>query len=217
MNALIIVDVQNDFLPGGNLEVPNSGHIIEVINRLQLQFELVVATQDWHPRNHISFATNHPDKLPFDNIMIGGMEQTLWPNHCVQNSSGADFPNTLHTEKIEAIFRKGTNPDMDSYSAFFDNGHFKRTGLAGYLVDKDINHLYFCGLAADLCVYFSIVDAINEDFICTLIVDATYPLNKHQFENVLNDLSKRGVNIVESQEINFNNLHEVQPPPVHFS
>jgi nicotinamidase/pyrazinamidase len=121
MKTLIIVDVQNDFMPGGRLEVPESNRIIPVINRIQNYYDLIVATQDWHPINHKSFASNHPVRKPFDTIMLNGIKQTLWPDHCVQGSEGAAFHPGLETNRISAIFRKGMDPEIDSYSGFYDN------------------------------------------------------------------------------------------------
>lgn len=201
MRTLIIVDVQNDFLPGGSLPVPGSDSIIRVINNLQEKFDLIVATQDWHPANHMSFASNHPGKKPFDEINLGGMKQILWPDHCIQGTSGAEFHPELKTNRIEAIIRKGMDPDIDSYSGFFDNGHKKNTGLAGYLREKGSSDLYFCGLAADYCVQFTIKDAVNEGFSAKLISDATWPLNKVEFTTVETELQKMGVKLVKGDNI----------------
>src|SRR5690606_2099670 len=128
MRALIIVDIQNDFVTGGKLEVPNGEQIIPLVNMLSEKFDLVVATQDWHPQDHKSFASNHPGKAPFEKIMLEGLEQVLWPDHCVQGSRGADFHPQLQMDRVEAIFRKGMTTTIDSYSGFFDNGHKKATG-----------------------------------------------------------------------------------------
>lgn len=122
MKALIVVDLQNDFVPGGSLAVPRGNEIIPLVNRIQEKFDLVVATQDWHPKNHMSFASNHPGKNVFDTIILGGMEQVLWPDHCLQGEKGAMFVKGFDERRVEAIFRKGTDPEIDSYSGFFDNG-----------------------------------------------------------------------------------------------
>lgn len=195
MKTLIIVDVQNDFLPGGSLEVPKGDVILPVINRIQPEFDLIVATQDWHPLQHKSFASQHEGKKPFENITLNGMEQTLWPDHCVQGSWGAEFPPGLKTERVEAIFRKGVDPEIDSYSAFYDNGHKRTTGLAGYLRDKGAGELFFCGLAADICVYYTISDALKEGFNCSLVENATYPLYPEQFKNIRAELVDAEVRI----------------------
>ncbi len=198
MKTMIIVDVQNDFTAGGVLEVPGGDGIIEPINRIQGKFELVIATQDWHPPDHASFASNHDGKRPFDVIDLHGMKQTLWPDHCVQGSDGADFHPGLKTDRIEAIFRKGMTREIDSYSGFYDNGHLKSTGLAGYLREKGAADLYFCGLAADICVYFTIMDAMAEGFSATLIEDATCPLDEEDNERKRRELREQGVDIIRS-------------------
>ncbi|GLB51517.1 bifunctional pyrazinamidase/nicotinamidase [Neptunitalea chrysea] len=201
MKALVIIDVQNDFIPGGNLAVPHGYEVIPVINELQKKFDLVVATQDWHPENHASFVSQHEEHNVFDTIDLNGIEQILWPVHCVQNTEGAEFHKDLHTAKIEAIFRKGTNPEIDSYSGFYDNAHLKSTGLTGYLKDKGVTELYFTGLAADFCVYFSTKDAIREGFKSYLIEDATRAISEEDFENAKQDLINNGGAILKSFEI----------------
>jgi nicotinamidase/pyrazinamidase len=197
MKALIIIDVQNDFLPGGNLAVPEGDLIIPVINRIQNQFELVIATQDWHPKNHISFASNHSGKKPFEEINIKGGTQKLWPEHCVQGSKGANFPINLNLDRVEAIFRKGTNPLIDSYSAFFDNQHQKKTGLDGYLISKGIKDIYFAGLAGDICVFYSVKDALDFDFNVHLIKNAAMPIEKEKYKEIIEELKRFGVAIDE--------------------
>lgn len=198
MRALVIIDVQNDFIPGGALAVPEGEKIVELINELQEKFDLVIATQDWHPEDHSSFAVNHPEKKEFEKITWNGREQVLWPVHCLQNSWGAKLHPDLKTSKIEAIFRKGTNPEIDSYSAFYDNGHEKTTGLAGYLKEKGVDELYFCGLAAEICVYFSVMDALEEGFDSTIIEDATRALNPSDFENAKKNIVEKGGKITNS-------------------
>ncbi len=200
MKTLIIIDAQNDFMPGGALEVKNGDEIIPVINKLQPKFDLVIATQDWHPKQHSSFASNH-GKKPFSQIEVKGMKQTLWPDHCIQGSKGADFHSELNTNCIEAIFRKGMDPDIDSYSGFFDNGHKKNTGLSGYLRERDAREIYFCGLAADICVYFSLKDALKLDFNVHLIDDATKPLDEDTFEKQKKELRSKGVEILKSDDV----------------
>jgi nicotinamidase/pyrazinamidase len=201
MKALVIVDAQIDFMPGGALAIENGDSIVPVINKLLPKFELVVATQDWHPANHASFASNHQGKKPFDIIELFGMDQVLWPDHCVQGTKGAEFHPEMETLKITAIFRKGINPEIDSYSGFFDNSHLHSTGLAGYLREKGANELYFCGLAADICVYFTIIDALNEGFKAVLIEDATCPLNPDEFVKIRKELQDKGVEIIQSSMI----------------
>lgn len=200
MNTLVIVDVQNDFMPGGSLEVPRGDIIVPLINRLQKYFDLVVATQDWHPQVHKSFASNHLNKKPFDEIDLNGIKQILWPDHCVQGSKGAEFHPDLEINKIAAIFRKGMDPETDSYSGFYDNGHRISTGLSGYLKDKGTSEIFFCGLAADICVYYTIKDSLKEGFSTTLIEDASLPLSINVFTGIKNELTKSGVRIINSEE-----------------
>ncbi len=201
MKALIIIDIQNDFIPGGALPVPKGNEIIPVVNEMQDKFGLIVATQDWHPQNHRSFASQHKGKKPFEEGEVGGINQVLWPDHCVQNLQGAEFHPELKTDKIEAIFRKGTNPEIDSYSGFYDNGHKKSTGMAGYLREKGATDLYFCGLAADVCVYFSIKDALNEGFSASLIEDATRALDDEKFAEMKKELQKLGMKPAKSDTL----------------
>ena len=153
--ALIIVDMQNDFVPGGALGVPDGASVIPVINRLQQLFELVVATQDWHPMEHGSFARNHPGKNAGETIDLNGLPQMLWPVHCVQNTSGAAFVPGLKTERVAQVFQKGTDPEVDSYSGFFDNGRRKSTGLENYLRARTIGEVFVVGLATNICVKYT--------------------------------------------------------------
>jgi len=201
MKTLIIIDPQNDFMPGGSLSVPNGDEIIPIVNKLQEKFDLVIASQDWHPTGHASFASSHKGKNEFETIDLNGIEQVMWPEHCVQNTDGAEFHKDLETAKIEAIFRKGTNPEIDSYSAFYDNQHLKSTGLAGYLKEKKANDLYFCGLAAEICVHFTAKDAIKEGFKATVIEDAVRALNSEDFEKAKAELKELGGKIISSEAI----------------
>lgn len=201
MKTLVIVDVQNDFTPDGSLEVPGGDKIVPVINQIQKKFDLVIATQDWHPKDHSSFASNHKDQEPFDKIEWKGQEQILWPDHCVQGSEGAKFHPDLEMNKVEAIFRKGMNKDIDSYSGFYDNGHEKNTGLTGYLKERDVKDLYFVGLAADVCVQFSIKDAIKEGFRATLIEDATRAIDDDDWQEIRKELKDKGCKMMESGEL----------------
>lgn len=162
MKALIIVDVQNDFMPTGSLPVAEGDKIIPFINKeMYAGYDLVVATQDWHPQNHQSFASNHSGKNPFEIIDLHGVEQVLWTDHCMQGTYGAELHKDLDLRPIAAIFRKGMNPQVDSYSAFFDNNKRNNTGLHGFLQDKNITELTFCGLAGDFCVAYSVNDALS--------------------------------------------------------
>ncbi len=172
MRALCIVDVQNDFMPEGPLGVADAHAIVPIINRLIPAFPLVVATQDWHPANHVSFAANHPGKQLGDLIPTDFGEQILWPVHCVQNTNGADLVSELNREKIASIFYKGTDPEIDSYSAFFDNARKRATGLAPFLKSKGVTQLYVVGLATDYCVLYSALDAIDLGFEVFVVADA---------------------------------------------
>ena len=201
MKALLLVDIQNDFLPGGALAVPEGDQIIPLANQLQEKFDLVVATQDWHPANHKSFASNHQGKHTFDIIELHGMEQILWPDHCVQGTAGADFSENLNMDKVEAIFRKGMNPEIDSYSGFYDNGHLKSTALADYLRGKQVTEVYLAGLAGDYCVYFSAKDALREGFKAIIIEDATRAIDAVGFERAKADILAKGGSIIQSSSL----------------
>ncbi|PZP51974.1 MAG: bifunctional nicotinamidase/pyrazinamidase, partial [Pseudopedobacter saltans] len=167
MKALLITDIQNDFLPGGSLAVKEGDLIVPTINDLASQYELVVATQDWHPIDHKSFVSQHIGKKVFDTIDLNGLPQTLWPEHCVQDSWGAQFPASLSLKPIAVIFHKGMNASIDSYSGFYDNAKLSNTGLDGYLKAKGITAVDICGLAADYCVYYTAMDALELGFQST--------------------------------------------------
>jgi nicotinamidase/pyrazinamidase len=201
MKALILIDIQNDFLPGGSLAVPAGSEIISVLNRLQAHFDLVVATQDWHPISHKSFASNHPGKKAFEQIDLNGLSQVLWPDHCVQGSSGANFSSDLNMNRVEAIFRKGTDSEIDSYSGFFDNGHRKSTALADYLRGKQVTELYIAGLAGDFCVYYTAKDAIAQGFDTHIIEDAVRAIDANGFKRAKDDVVSRGGKIIDSASI----------------
>lgn len=198
MQALIIVDVQNDFLPGGALEVKDGDKIIPYINELQNNFNLVIATQDWHPANHKSFAINHPNKNIGEFINLNGLQQILWPVHCVQNSKGAEFAETLNQKKIEKIFVKGTKPQIDSYSGYFDNGKKQSTGLQDYLKSKSVNKVVVVGLAADYCVKFTALDAVNLGFEVEVHKAGTRAVNlqRNDFEKAMKDMKNVGIKII---------------------
>lgn len=201
MKALLLIDIQNDFLPGGALAVPEGDAILSVVNRLQEQFDLVVATQDWHPQTHKSFASQHTDKDVFDVVELQGLEQVLWPDHCVQGTAGAEFSDKLRMNRVEAIFRKGMNPEIDSYSGFYDNGHLKSTSLSDYLRSKDVTEVYLAGLAADYCVYYSAKDALQEGFKAYIIEDATRAISTEGFEKAKADIKAGGGEIVQSSSL----------------
>jgi nicotinamidase/pyrazinamidase len=201
MHALIIVDIQNDFVAGGTLEVPHGEQIVPLVNELAEAFDLVVATQDWHPETHKSFASSHPDKKPFEKIILGGLEQVLWPDHCVQGTSGAEFHSQLQMNRVETIFRKGMDPEIDSYSGFYDNGHKKTTGLAGYLKERNVETVYVCGLAADYCVFYTAQDALKEGFKTVVIEDATRAIDQDDFEKAKSVIQKNGGAVLDSAVI----------------
>lgn len=201
MKALILVDIQNDFLPGGALAVPDGDAIIPIINPIQSKFDLVVASQDWHPQTHKSFASNHDKAQVLDVIDLNGNSQVLWPDHCVQGSEGAQFSEALHMNKVSAIFRKGMDIEVDSYSAFYDNNHSNATGLEAYLKGKGINEVYVCGLAADYCVYYTAKDAKLAGFNTYYLTDATRYIDQTSYEAALTDLKAHKVHLVETSNL----------------
>jgi len=201
MKALIIVDLQIDFLPGGSLPVPAGDQIIPLINQLEEKFPLVVATQDWHPMNHLSFASNHAEKKPFEVVKLGDLDQVLWPNHCIQGEQGAMFAPGFDDRRVEAIFRKGTDPEIDSYSGFFDNGRKKSTGLGDYLKGRGVRQVYVCGLAAEFCVLYTAIDAIELGFETYYLEDATRALSQEGFKEAKEQLLRRGGKLITSNRI----------------
>lgn len=203
MNALIIVDVQKDFLPGGALAVPRGDEVIPVANRVAPCFELVVATQDWHPPNHVSFAENHPGKEPGDIVEVAGLKQILWPAHCVQDTPGAELAEGLDTHLIAHVFKKGTDPQIDSYSGFFDNGRRKATGLGAYLKERGVRDVYLLGLATDYCVKITALDAVDLGFQTFLIADGCrgVELLEGDCARALKELKHAGVTILNSRDL----------------
>lgn len=203
MRALILVDIQRDFLPGGALAVPEGEAVVPVANRIQPVFDLVVATQDWHPADHGSFASNHPGRRPGETVKRDGLEQILWPDHCLQGSPGADFAPGLKMNRVEAIFRKGTDARIDSYSGFFDNGHRKDTGLGAYLKHRGVEEVFLAGLAQDVCVKFTALDAVAQGFATRLVTDGTRPVNLEPTDGrrALEELPTKGVALLTSDEL----------------
>jgi nicotinamidase/pyrazinamidase len=203
MKALILVDIQNDFLPGGALAVPDGDAIIPVANRLQAAFPLVVATQDWHPAHHGSFAANHPDQKVFEQTELNGLPQTLWPAHCVQGTRGAELAPALRRERIARIFPKGADAGLDSYSGFFDNGHRQSTGLGEWLKAAGVTEVFVCGLATDYCVKFTALDAAQTGFKTHFIEDASRGVNlqPEDVKNAIAEMNRAGVAIVQSSDI----------------
>jgi len=203
MRALVLVDLQNDFLPGGALAVREGDRVIPIANRLQHEVDLVVATQDWHPRDHASFASQHAGKRPGEVITLEGLPQVLWPDHCVQLTHGAAFASTLNTKRITKIFPKGMDRRVDSYSGFFDNGRRHDTGLCDYLKLKGVRELLVCGLATDYCVKWTALDAAELGFDTFVVVDACrgVELNEGDVDEALDELEDAGVELVESDEL----------------
>ncbi len=202
-SVLVVVDVQNDFCPGGPLEVKDGDSIIPLINRLMPMFPLVVATQDWHPAGHVSFASNHPGDKPFDTIQVGGISLVLWPDHCVQGTRGADFHPSLENIHFRLILRKGTTPTLDSYSAFSENDKKTLTGLSSYLEGMGVQDVYLCGLATDVCVFHSAMDSVRLGFRTFLIQDAARGVDvpERSLARAIQDMKASGVRLIESAEV----------------
>lgn len=201
--ALILVDVQYDFMPGGALPTRGGGQVVPVVNRVSPRFELVIATQDWHPADHGSFASNHPGHEPGDVIDLHGLPQILWPDHCVQGSPGAELHGDLDRSRIAEVVRKGTDPAIDSYSTFFDNGRRKSTGLEDRLRDRGVTDVYLCGLATDYCVLWSARDAVSLGFRTHVIADACrgVELKSGDIERAFEEMRALGAEIVTSDEL----------------
>ncbi|MEQ9092097.1 MAG: bifunctional nicotinamidase/pyrazinamidase [Balneola sp.] len=199
MYALLIIDVQNDFCPGGKLAVPNGDDVVAPINKLSPFFENVIQTQDWHPDNHTSFASNHNNKNPYDTIDLSYGEQVLWPDHCVQESRGAEFHPDLETIHTNIIIRKGFRPEVDSYSAFFENDQSTSTGLKGYLDSLKINTVFICGLATDFCVKWSALDSIKSGYNTYLICDAVKGIDiDNSVQTAMKEMYDAGVEFILS-------------------
>lgn len=200
--ALIVVDVQNDFCPGGQLAVAGGDSILEPIHGIAPRFEHIVLTQDWHPANHASFASSHPGKAPHDTIDLGYGPQTLWPAHCVQGSKGAELHADLRLTRAELILRKGFRPQIDSYSAFFENDRITSTGLAGYLRERGLTRAFFAGLAYDFCVGFSALDARRLGFEAIVLRDACRAINLHgSVAQIESEFAQVGVAVAETTSI----------------
>ena len=199
MKALIIVDLQNDFVEGGALAVEGGRDLVRLTNKLQPHFDLVVATQDWHPQDHGSHAPNHPGRNAGEVINLAGLPQVLWPAHCVQKTHGANFIAGLEQDRWAAVFQKGTDAEIDSYSGFFDNGGIRATGLGRFLKDREVTEVYIVGLATDYCVKFTALDAVKLGFKTTLIADACRGVNLEpgDVEKAIADMREAGVRIVD--------------------
>lgn len=201
--ALLLVDLQVDFMPTGMLPVPAGDAVVPIANQLMPLYATVVATQDWHPANHGSFAANHPWRKPGQVIDLHGLEQVLWPIHCVQHTWGAEFVADLNLEGIHMVFQKGTDPTIDSYSGFYDNGHRKSTGLAEWLRSQKVEDVHVMGLAADYCVKFTVLDAIKEGFNTTLIEDATRGVNLSpgDVDRAISEMRDAGAAVVQYADL----------------
>ena len=195
-SALIIIDMQNDFCPGGALAVTDGDKIIEPINGAQKEFDTIILTQDWHPKEHSSFASNHSTEV-YSTIEMDYGPQILWPNHCIQGSTGANFHKNLNTNNSDLILRKGCNPKIDSYSAFFENDKTTPTGLDGYLVKKEIKQLYLCGLAFDYCVLYSALDGVNLGFDVFIFQDLTRAIDLNNSEEIAKKtMLEKGIKLI---------------------
>jgi len=203
LNALILVDLQNDFLPGGALEVPEGNDVIPIANRLLKRFRLTIATQDWHPADHGSFAANHIGKKPGEKINLYGIQQILWPTHCVQGTLGANLAAELENQNIGSTFLKGTDKKIDSYSGFFDNRHQRGTGLNEHLRQQQVDTVYILGLATDFCVKFTALDARALGYTTYLVEDGCRGVNLQpdDIASAYDEMTAAGVRIVASDQI----------------
>ncbi|MFJ2478697.1 bifunctional nicotinamidase/pyrazinamidase [Pseudomonas sp. NPDC087598] len=200
--VLLVIDVQNDFVPGGRLPVPEGDQIVPLINKLSRQFKQVVIAQDWHPKGHASFASSHPGRKPYEVIQLPYGEQTLWPDHCVQTTGGAEFHSGLDLPHAQLIIRKGCNPDIDSYSAFLEADRRTTTGLSGYLKERGIDTVYMVGLALDFCVMFSALDARAAGFNAFVVLDACRAIDLDgSLAAAMDRMQSAGVHLIQSTEI----------------
>jgi len=202
VRALLVVDLQNDFMPGGSLAVAHGDGAVDTVNMLMDRFEVVVATQDWHPRNHSSFASNHPGSQPGDEADVGGVMQTLWPDHCVQRTAGASFHSALDVTKIMHVVHKGVDVAIDSYSAFFDNRHLRDTGLSEYLSSHGVSEVWISGVATDYCVKYSALDARAQGLTTAIVLDGCrgIDLKPGDVDAALAEMRAAGCEIVTSSE-----------------
>jgi nicotinamidase/pyrazinamidase len=203
MTALVLVDLQNDFMPGGSLAVDEGDRVVPLANELMSRYELVIATQDWHPPEHVSFAANHPGSSPGDVVDVHGLKQELWPPHCVRDTQGARFHADLHIDRVHEIVRKGVDPEIDSYSAFFDNARMRATGLEQLLRAHDVDQVHLMGLATDFCVRFSVLDALDLGFETVVIEDGCrgVELEAGDSARALDEMREAGARVVRSEEL----------------
>ncbi len=201
-DLLLVVDMQNDFCPDGRLAVAGGDEIIPVIHKIAPLFEHIVLTQDWHPPNHQSFASAHPGRRPFEQVQVSYGEQTLWPDHCVQGTRGAEFHSALHLPQAELILRKGFRPQIDSYSAFFENDRSTATGLAGYLRERNLTRVFLTGLAYDYCVAYSALDARRIGIPAVVVRDACRAIDLNgSVAAIEKEFAATGVTLIESAAI----------------
>ena len=202
MKALILVDLQYDFMPGGALAVAEGNRVVEIANRLMPHFDLVVATQDWHPAGHVSFASRH-GKQPGDIVDLGGISQVLWPDHCVQGTHGVELHHALNQTEIDHVVHKGTDPQIDSYSGFYDNQHRRATGLADYLRERNVSDVYVMGLATDYCVKYTALDARQLGFGTYLLEDGCRGVNlkSGDVDAAIEEMAAAGVKVVKGGSI----------------
>ena len=201
-SALLMIDIQNDFCPGGALAVDEGDKIVSNVNSIQEKFTVKILTQDWHPKNHKSFASNHKNKDPMSTTQMFYGTQVLWPDHCIQGTEGSRFHAKLITDNADLIIRKGFRPEIDSYSAFFENDQKTPTGLDGYLKSRGLNTIYLCGLALDFCVYFSAIDGAKLGYNVTVIKDACRAIDLNgSLQNSLNDMKSKGVKLSSTSEL----------------
>ncbi len=203
MDCLILVDLQNDFMPGGALAVPRGDEVVAVANQLAARFDFVVASQDWHPPEHQSFASQHKGRMPGETVQLHGVTQVLWPDHCVQGTYGAEFYRGLEQGRVSEVFQKGTDPGIDSYSTFFDNARLRSTGLGERLREHNVETVYLLGLATDYCVKFSALDAASLGFRAIVVPEGCrgIDLNAGDVQRAWDELRTAGVDIVPAGDI----------------
>lgn len=198
--ALIVIDLQNDFMPGGTLAVSGSDQIVPVINHILLGFELIIAVRDWHPSEHVSFAENHPGHKIGEVINLNRITQILWPAHCIAGTKGAEFSPGLNISRVDKIINKGVDPGIDSYSCFWDNEHLRQTELHAYLQKQEVTDVYLAGIATEYCVKYSVIDAVSHGYKTNVIIDACrgIELKKGDIDNAVKEMAERGARIINS-------------------
>ena len=196
MKTLVIVDLQNDFLNGGSLEIPNANEIIKPINDILDNYDLIVATKDWHPENHLSFSSNHEGKRNGDTIRINCIKQVLWPNHCIQDSDGSNFPVELDSNKIDKVIYKGMDSGIDSYSGFFDNAKNKSTGLSEFLKEKKVEKIDCVGLATEYCLKLTALDSVSEGFYTRVITKCIRGIDSNDCRFAFEEMRSQGIVLI---------------------